>query len=237
MRIAICEDEKAQQKLLQNCLMEWAEHNKTVLETKTYPDGESFLFAWEDDRNFDLLILDIEIGKLNGMELAARIRRQDEAVPILFVTGYEQYMPLGYEVSALHYLLKPLDKEKLFQILDKLKEKRQEDRLLFRTEKGSISLPLSQIWYMEARAHRCILYTKDDDYLLSSSIGEMEAYLSDYREIMRCHRSYLVNIRHICAVTQSELFMDDKRRLPVSRSVGKKVNDAFIKLYTPGPAS
>lgn len=231
MRIAICEDEEAQQQLLQNCLTEWAERNKTTLEIALFPNGESFLFVWEDDRNFDLLILDIEMGSLNGMELAARIRGQDEAVPILFVTGYEQYMPMGYEVSALHYLLKPLDKTKFFQILDRLKEKRQEDRLLFRTEKGSISLPPSQIWYVEARAHRCILYTKDEEYLLSSSISETEAYLSDYREIMRCHRSYLVNIRHISAVTQSELFMDDKRRLPVSRSVGKKVNDAFIKLY------
>ena len=171
------------------------------------------------------------MGKLNGMDLAAHIRGQDESIPILFVTGYEQYMPLGYEVSALHFLLKPLNKAKLFQVLDRLKERKQEDRLLFHTQKGSISLPLSQIWYVEARAHRCILYTKDGEYLLSSPISEIETYLGDYREFMRCHRSYLVNIRHISAVTQSELFMDDKRRLPVSRSVGKKVNDAFIKLY------
>ena len=232
MRVAICEDEEAQQKLLQNCLIEWAEHNKTLLETKTYPDSESFLFAWEDDKDFDLLILDIEMGSLNGMELAAHIRGQDEAIPILFVTGYEQYMPLGYEVCALHFLLKPLNKSKLFQVLDRLKEKRPEDRLLFRTEKGSISLPLSQIWYVEARAHRCILYTKDEEYLLSSPISEIETYLGGHREFIRCHRSYLVNIQHISAITPADLFMDDKRRLPVSRSMGKKVNEAFIKLYT-----
>lgn len=231
MRVAICEDEEAQRQMLQNCLTEWAAHNHIVLETKLFPNGESFLFAWEDDQDFDLLILDIEMGSLNGMELANHIRRGDKDIPILFVTGYGQYMPQGYEVSALHYLLKPLDKNKLFQVLDRLKEKKTEDKLLFHTEKGHVSLPLSQIWYVEAKAHRCILYTKNEDYLLSSSIGDMEKYLGSHREFIRCHRSYLVNMQHICAITQSELFMDDKRRLPVSRSAEKRVNEAFIKLY------
>ena len=231
MRVAICEDEEAQQKLLQNCLMEWAEQNKIMLETKLFPNSECFLFAWEDDRDFDLLILDIEMGNLNGMELASHIRRQDDAVPILFVTGYEQYMPLGYEVSALHYLLKPLNKNKFFQVQDRLREKKPEDRLLFRTERGSISLLLSQIWYVEARAHRCVLYTNDEEYLLSSSIGEMERYLNDHREFIRCHRSYLVNVRHISAIIKPEIILDDKRRLPVSRSAEKEVNRAFIEFY------
>ncbi len=231
MRVAVCEDEEAQQKLLQSCLLEWAGHNRIVLETELFPNGESFLFAWEDDQNFDLLILDIELGKLNGMELAARIRRQDEAIPILFVTGYEQYMPLGYEVSALHYLIKPFDKNKLFEVLDRLKERKQTVKLCFHTQEGCIFLPPAQIWYVEARAHRCVLYTKDEEHLLSSSIGEMETCLVGHREFIRCHRSYLVNISHVCAITQSELFLDDKRRLPVSRTADKKVNEAFIKLY------
>lgn len=231
MRVAICEDEEAQRLLLQSCLKEWAEGNHIMLETTPFPDGESFLFAWADDRAYDLLILDIEMGKLNGMDLAAHIRRQDEDIPILFITGYMQYMPLGFEVSALHYLLKPFDKNKLFQILDRLKEKKQEDRLLFHTDKGRLSLPLSRLWYVEAKAHRCILYTRDEEYLVSSSFGEMEKYLGSHREIIRCHRSYLVNMSHISAIIQSELFMDDKRRLPVSRSAEKRVNEAFIKFY------
>ncbi len=231
MRIAICEDEEAQQKLLNNCLVEWAERNKIMLEAKAYPNSESLLFAWEDDRDYDLLILDIEMGGLSGMELAAHLRSQGDSVPILFITGYEQYMPLGYEVSALHYLLKPFEKEKLFSVLDRLKEKKPEDRLLFQTENGSISLPLSRIWYVEARAHRCVLYTEAEEYLLSSSIGEIEAYLRNYREFIRCHRSYLVNMRHIGAIAQAELFLDDRRRLPLSRTAVKKVNEAFLKLY------
>lgn len=231
MRVAICEDEEAQRVLLQSCLTEWAEKNSIPLETKLFPNGESFLFTWAEDRAYDLLLLDIEMGEPNGMELAARIRSQDADVPILFVTGYEQYMPQGYDVSALHYLLKPLDREKLFQVLDRLRSRKHEERLLFHTEKGSVSLPLSHIWYVEARAHRCVLYTESEEYLLSSSISETERLLGRHREFVRCHRSYLVNLLHICAITQSELFLDDKRSLPVSRSAEKRVAEAFIRLY------
>ncbi len=221
MRIAVCEDEEAQRKLLHNCLMEWAGKNKVTLETVSFENGESFLFAWEDDWNYDLLIFDIEMGEINGMELAARIRKQNEEIPILFVTGYDRYMAQGYDVWAINYLLKPVQKEKLFGVLDRLKVRVPEEKLMFRSEKGSISIKLSNIWYIEARAHRCILYTEDEEYVISSSIGDMERCLRSHGTFVQCHRSYLVNVQHICAVAKSELVLDDKRRLPVSRSISR----------------
>ena len=232
MRIAICDDEAVQQELLRKYLEEWTGKNGEVLETELFSSGESFLFAWDDDRDFDLLILDIEMGQLNGMELARKIRRQDEDIPILFVTGYEKYMAQGYEVAALHYLMKPLLKEKLFEVLDKIKKRgKNEEKQFFQTDKGPVSLPLSKIWYVEARAHQCILYTEGEEYTLYSGISEMAQLLGGHREFVRCHRSYLVNVQHILAVVKSELILDDKRRLPVSRNSEKAVNRAFVDLY------
>lgn len=232
MRIAICDDEEVQQKLVKKYLEEWAEKNNVLLEVKLFLSGENFLFQWEDDKNYDLLILDIEMGRLNGMELAVEIRRQNEELPILFVTGYDRYMAQGYEVSALHYLLKPIHKEKFFAVMDKLNRKeKQEPKLLFQTESGAISLPVSKVWYLEARGHQCILYTADEEYVLHSSISAIVQYLSDYPEFVRCHRSYLVNVRHISAIIKPEVILDDKRRLPVSRSAEKEVHQTFIEFY------
>lgn len=232
MRIAICDDEKAQQQLLKKYLEEWAAKNKVTLETKLFVNGENFLFSWEDDRDYDLLIFDIEMGKMNGMELAADIRKKDEEIPILFVTGYDKYMLQGFEVSALHYLLKPVHKEKLFEVMDKLKiRKKQEEKLLFHTETGPVSLPVSKIWYIEARAHQCILYTEDEEYTLRISIGEIAGQLGERKEFVRCHRSYLVNLYHISAIVKPELILDDKRRLPVSRSAEKEVSRLFIEIF------
>lgn len=235
MRIAICDDEEAQRLLIQRYVEAWAADNKVALETELFASGESFWFAWEDDSSYDLLIFDIEMGQLNGMELAAGIRRKDEDIPILFVTGYDSYMAQGFEVAALHYLLKPLRKEKLFTVLDKLKKmrmrKKQEEKILFRAEEGPLSLPASKIWYIEAMAHQCILYTEDTSHLLCSSIGEMVRQLCGRREFVRCHRSYLVNVQHISAIVKPELVLDDGRRIPVSRSAEKEVGRVFIELY------
>lgn len=232
MRIAICDDEKAQRLLLKKYLEEWAVQNKAILETELFVSGENFLFSWEDDRDYDLLVFDIEMGQMSGMELAAAIREKDDGIPILFVTGYDKYMLQGFEVAALHYLLKPVSKDKLFEVLDKLKIKRkQEDKLFFQTEKGPVSLLPSRIWYIEARAHQCILYTEDEEYTLRSSISEVAGQLNSRREFARCHRSYLVNLHHVSAIVKPELILDDKRRLPVSRSAEKEVNRLFIEIF------
>lgn len=73
-----------------------------------------------ENRRMRIAVCDDEMGDLNGMELAKQIRQTDEQIPILFITGYEEYMAQGYEVSALHYLLKPVNREKLFAVLDRL---------------------------------------------------------------------------------------------------------------------
>ena len=104
MRIAICDDEESQRALIEKYLYEWAEARSLILETVAFSDAEQFLFEWEEDKRYDLLVLDIEMGAINGMDLAKRIRREDEEIPIVFITGYESYMAQGYEVSAMQYL-------------------------------------------------------------------------------------------------------------------------------------
>lgn len=235
MRIAVCDDEKVQRSLIIKYLQEWARENGQILEISEFSDGESLLFCWEDDRRFDLLILDIEMGALSGMELAGRIRREDEEIPILFITGYETYMAQGYEVAAIQYLLKPLSKEKLFAVLGRLKRRQKpEEKLKFLTGEGILLLTPSEIWFAEAQGHQSLLFTARGSYQLRHSMTELLKMLGEKKGFVRCHRCYLVNLRHISAITRTELVMDDFRRLPVSRSAYKAVNEAFIASYGMG---
>lgn len=237
MRIAVCDDEKAQRSLIIKYLQEWARENGQILEISEFSDGESLLFCWEDDRRFDLLILDIEMGALSGMELAGRIRREDEEISILFITGYETYMAQGYEVAAIQYLLKPLSKEKLFAVLGRLKRRQKpEEKLKFLTGEGILLLTPSEIWFAEAQGHQSLLFTARGSYQLRHSMTELLKMLGEKKGFVRCHRCYLVNLRHISAITRTELVMDDFRRLPVSRSAYKAVNEAFIANYGAGIA-
>ena len=102
MRIAICDDERVQQELLKNYIEEWTAENAEKVVLNCFQSAEQFLFSWEEDKSYDLLVLDVEMGDMSGMELAKKLRSQKSEVPIVFVTGYEKYMALGYEVSALH---------------------------------------------------------------------------------------------------------------------------------------
>lgn len=234
MRIAVCDDEESQRRLIMKYLQEWAGSRKRPVEILDFADGESFLFFWEDDKAFDLLVLDIEMGALSGVELAERIRRENEEIPLLFITGYESYMARGYEVSAIQYLVKPMYKEKLFAVMDKLaKGKKAEEKLVFQTEEGVLLFAPSQIWFAEASGHRCVLHVAGDEYLLRHSITELWKMLEGRKAFVRCHRSFLVNLLHISAITRTEIVMDDGSRLPVSRSAFRAVNEAFLQNYGP----
>lgn len=232
MRIAVCDDEEAQRKLITKYLQEWAFQKKKQIEILTFSSGESFLFQWEDDRAFDLLILDIEMGTTNGVELAEKVREENEDIPILFITGYDSYMARGYEVSAIQYLLKPMYRDKLFSVMDKLsKGKKPEEKLTFQTEEGVLLLAPSEIWFGEAAGHYCILHVAQREYQVRHPITELLRLLGGQKTFVRCHRSFFVNLQHISAITRTEIVMDDQRRLPISRSAVKAVNEAFIRNY------
>lgn len=232
MRIAICDDEESQRALIIKYLQEWAVLHRQIIETASYSGAEAFLFTWEEDKQFDLLILDIEMGTLSGMDLAGKIREENEEIPILFITGYETYMAQGYEVSAIQYLLKPMNKDKLFAVLDKLqKGKKIEQKMPFQTEDGMLFLKPSQIWYVEASGHYSMMHTVDGSYQLRHSFTEVLKMLGSRTEFVHCHRSYLVNLQHVSAITRTELILDSPVKIPISRSSYKSVNQAFIANY------
>ncbi|MBR2950130.1 MAG: response regulator transcription factor [Lachnospiraceae bacterium] len=232
MRVAVCEDERSAQELLKKYLAEWAMQKQIPMQCSSFDNAESFLFDWEEDKNFDLLILDIEMGALNGMELAEKLRSRKEEIPILFVTGYEQYMSQGYEVAALHYLLKPLHKEKLFSVLDRLQTGNKAiEKLVIETEEETFLMPCSDIWYLEAQLHKSMLFTKKGIYRLRSNFSKAAAMLLEKNEFVQCHRSFVVNMQHLSAITKTELLLDDMTRIPISRSMQKAVQEAFKRNY------
>ncbi|MBQ8821357.1 MAG: response regulator transcription factor [Lachnospiraceae bacterium] len=232
MRIGICDDERAQQELLRSYVEKWAEDNQEKIAIHCFMSAEEFLFAWEEDKSFDLLILDVEMGEMNGMELAKKLRNQDAEVPILFVTGYERYIAMGYEVSALHYLLKPIRPEKLWEQLGRIRDRRKSiEKIWFQTAEGSIVVPVEDIWYIEADRHNCILHFGEKQQQIKHALSYVIKLLQHRRELVSCHRSLLVNLQHVSMIVKNELVMDNGERLPISRSLTGSVNQAFIRLF------
>ena len=153
IRTAICDDELTDREVVSQYLTRWAKEHGHTITLSMFSSAESFLFNFEDNKAYDLLLLDVEMSEINGVELARRIRRVNREVQIIFISGYSDYISEGYDVDALNYILKPVDYEKLAKVLDKAAEriKTVERALFLETADGMVRVPLYDIVYIEVR--------------------------------------------------------------------------------------
>lgn len=231
LTIAICDDSEEQSAELRRLLGEWSADKPFALIIDEYVSAENFLFC-RPDKPCDLLLLDIEMSRLNGMELAKKIRAEGDMLPIVFVTGYAEYMNEGYEVEALHYLLKPADREKLFAVLDRYVKKRvPENEIMLECSEGTLHVSPDTITYCEAMGKRsCVCLSDGKTLECSSGISTLAKQLPE--EFTFCHRSYIVNLRFVRSIGKTELTLDGGGIIPISRRLYKDINEKFIAYYT-----
>ena len=226
--IAIIDDAPDVRLLLRGLCAEWAGLRGNALRFSEFESAEDYLFSGGAE---DILLLDIEMKAMSGVDLAKKLREGCSSVQIIFITGYPDYMADGYEVQALHYLLKPVAPEKLFSVLDRAADNLRalHPTYLLETKDGPVRFYADEVLYLEARAHHTELAAKNAVYELAASISQLEARLGD--GFVRCHRSYLVNLRWIARLTRAEVVLDDGRSLPLSRRLADEVRRRFIAYY------
>ncbi len=227
-RIAIVDDSAADAEFVQSILNRWAEQRQANIQAEVFPSAEAFLFRYAEDKTWDILLLDIEMGAMDGVSLAKRIRQDNEAVQIVFITGYSDYIAEGYEVAALHYLMKPVNQEKLFTVLDRALEKRkQEERCLNLELSGEmVRLPFYEIRYLDVRQNYVTVHAKAD-YTVKRSLGDFERELDD--RFHRVGRSMILNLKYIQRVTKNEVRLSDGTVLPLPRGAYELLNRAIIQ--------
>lgn len=232
MRIAFCDDEQSQLNYISALIKDWSIQNSIQTDITLFKSAEEFWFAYEKNI-FDIVLLDIQMSGQNGMDLARELRKKQDNVGIIFLTGFADFLSEGYEVDAVRYLLKPIDKEKLFSalsaILKKCKEK-NDRKVLFSLGSESIAVFENEILYAEAFSHSTKLVTKTSNIELPLGIGDVESMLSRDK-FCKVHRSYLVNLYAIKQIRKYELTLDNGDIVPVSRRLFNDVHRAFISYY------
>lgn len=229
LNIAIIDNEAPFRKSIAAAVDEWVKKSKISATVNEYSSAESFLFAYEEKKDYDLLLLDIEMDGINGVEMAKQIRHEDETVQIIFITGYPDYMCQGYDLSALHYLIKPVSNEKLFEVLDRaLKNiKKGGNRVIFTTDGGEKVVALDAILYAESYSHNMHIVTTDGAFDVRMTISSLAEVLGS--EFISTHRSYIVNLSHIVFLSKSDMTLDSGEKIPISRNEFKKVHSYFVK--------
>ncbi len=228
--VAICDDEARTREHICDLVMRWASERKNDVHINTYENAEEYLFS-ENAVQSDILLLDIEMGKINGINLAHRVRDRDKNMQIVFITGYPDYIAEGYDVAALHYLMKPVDTGKLFSVLDRAVSNMEEKSpaVMLETENGPVRLYSDDIIFVEAFAHRSELTCKSGVLRLNESISHIEERLGS--GFVRCHRSFVVNLRWVSQFTKTDVILDNGRAIPLSRRMANDVRREFISYY------
>ena len=226
-RIAIVDDSATDATFVENILNSWADQRRTDIRSEVFSSAESFLFRYAEDKDWDILLLDIEMGAMDGVTMAKRVRRDNEAVQIVFITGYSDYIAEGYEVAALHYLMKPVSREKLMTVLDRaLEHRRQQERCLILESAGElVRIPFYDIRWLDVRQNYVTVHAKEN-HTVKRTLGDFERELDD--RFCRVGRSMIVNLNYIQRVTKTEVRLSDGTVLPLPRGAYEPLNRTII---------
>ena len=229
LKIAICDDEANQIEYLSGVVTTWAKKNRHAVEIKPYSAAKSLLFDYCEEKDFDILLLDIEMPGMSGVELAKAVRKENATVQIVFITGYYEYFSDGFDVSALHYLIKPADERKLMPVLDRAVSNltyRQRSVLLTSPE-GDRKVSLADIEYVESENVHVAVHTVSGVYRSRISLAKFAEQLDE--TFIKVHRSYIVNLKYVKKITRTDITIVSGDLVPISRGMYDEVHAALIK--------
>ncbi len=232
MRIAVCDDEELFRIEFKSVL------DKVLINAEydidTFSGGSSLYEAFLKNP-FDLVFLDIEMPGIDGITLAKRLRAVSENVQIVFLTSHIEYALEGYEVNALRYLVKPVDMNKLSEVLKYIQDKKNNSRqIMIKQEGEDIVIDISDIIYMESMDKNVRIVTSKSEYITRYNISDYEEELKN-SGFLRIHRGYLISLSKVKKIVKNDVVMDGDISLPVSRSNIKALKDALYA-YVEGTA-
>ena len=226
MRIAICDDEEKYRITLKTILDKLLSNIDYNIDT--FDDGNNLYEAFSGSP-YDLVFLDIEMAAVDGITLAKKIRARSENVFIVFLTSHIEYALEGYEVNALRYLTKPVDIEKLNEVIRYVQEKQGSSRQIIIKEDGEeILIDINDVIYMESMNQNVRIVTAKGEHVIRYNIGDFEEQLKN-DGFFRIHRGYLISLSKVKKLSGNDVILDGGETLPVSRSNVKPLKEA---LYT-----
>lgn len=232
-KVALCEDEKILSDVQERICRDLLERLGIPYSLDVFDCGEALLAAFtQGNKRFDLFLLDIVMDRMDGMELARKVREADENAAIVFVTSHPGFALEGYDVKALHYLLKPLSSEKLENIILRDYQARFQNLfLVLESGTGKYRAPVDEILFLETSGRKV-------DVTLTGRVlrypGKLTALLSELpgNRFVRCHQGYAVNLTHVRELTKQSAIIVTGKEIPVSRTFAKEVQKAFARQLT-----
>ncbi len=235
LHIGICDDDMIVLENLAGEVKRWGKEKQELCSVELFPTADSFLFAWEEKKDMDVLLLDIEMPGMNGMELARKLRQRGEHISIIFVTGNSEYALEGYDLEAVSYLVKPVKRERLYAALDRARERMSSrEALLVTISAGEVErVYVSDICFLESEGHETVLRKRDGTRISSRvNLQQLEQELEGKSEaFFKPHRSYLINLGYVEKITKKDVRMDGGMLIPIARGKWEALNQAYMGYF------
>lgn len=224
INIAIVDDEQ----YIREDIKKWIEQTGDDLAADGFESGEAFLNA---EKQYDIVFLDIQLGGMDGIHVAKRLRQKAENAILIFVTGTKEYVFQAFDVAAFHYLLKPIRQEKFEEVLTRAAEeikKRKKDEaglLLIRTRNRTFPVQKSSILYVESRGKKAEIHTGRETITMYASLNSLQAELGE--GFYRSHRGYLLNMAYVSEYYHDSILLTNGEAIYLARDKYQE----FVKEY------
>ncbi len=224
--IAIVDDDRQERQALENCIERYLDETDTAHLIHRFDGGVEFI---RSRTVYDIVFMDIQLGDMDGLDAARFLRIVNKDAKLIFVTHMAQLAIRGYEVSAMDFILKPVDRLTIDRVMDRALSSVEKDKGSFfalKTPQGVFSLSSRSIYYVEVYDHDLVYHTEQGDYKVRGRLGEVKDMLED-RFFIQCSRSYLVNVRHVQSL-HSDHLMVNGIKIQIAKSHHKELEEMFI---------
>lgn len=220
MKIAVCDDEINFLDAICSLLENWAKEREINLTLYRFTNGDDLIDAQKSEC-MDLIILDVIMPLLSGIDVARELRNTHDMVPIIFLTSSREYAVDSYEVKALNYLIKPVDTAKLFSVLDDSLKifRRPETFFIAKTADGFHRIDIADVDYLEAQNKQVLVHLSNDRTIaIRELFSKCAAVFSPENGFCCCHRSYIVNLSNVERFSKTEVITVHNAVIPISRN-------------------
>ena len=229
INIGICEDELHYRVNIKDMLGDILSTYSINYKIYEFSSGEELLSNYPKD--LDILIMDIQMKIINGMDTARKIREFDQNLEIIFMTSFSEFMQEGYEVKAYRYILKPISERKISRnILPCINEimKKKNKYLTINVKNYVDRIKIDSIVYIETDRPNILIYTNDNKYTTKMSISKIDKILREHG-FFRCHNSYIVNLKLVESMNSNTLKIGEKY-IPISKYRVKELKLALTNI-------
>lgn len=234
IKIAICDDEIVVANQIENSIWAICKKESIVFDTDVFYSGEELKKEVYRGTRYDIICLDIEMEKEDGISAAKCIRKIDENVLLIYISGYEKYLIELFRLDVFAFIKKPVDDENFRQILLEANNKicHRKCYFTFRYKSEEYKVPCMEIIYFESNGRMLKIHTKNGKVeKFNGKLSEVEKQLNGGKiPFLRIHQSYLVNYHQIYSRSKVEVTLTDGVKLPISEDRKKSFGMQYGKL-------